>query len=212
MFVVSRKQTAAKPWHDDDVARTLNIANGLLSHLRDMPPEQRPDATTEGYLMRHYRCSKQRLRDRIADAEDRKRRRRPGHDLAAEWLETLRLIADELGEKLYAHTHKIAYDPGNRNAFNAQKFLIDKNERLFAATDATPGSGSGPEQFGLVSDIEQEVFDELTDAEEAQLAELIEAETQIKIKLSHIVRRVRKRLADRRVSDIDVETTDDVID
>ena len=209
---MSRKPNTVKPWHDNDVARTLNIANGLLTHVRGMDPKIRPTATTEGYLMQHYNCSRARMRERIADAEDRVRRRKQGYDLAANWLETLRLIGDELSEKLCARTYELAYDLSNRSAFNAQKFLIDKNDSLFAADVENTTRTDGGSEFGLISDIEQEVFDEMTDLEDAQVAELVEADAQIKIKLGHIVRRVRKRLADKRVNDIDTAATTDESD
>lgn len=199
----------ARPWHDDDEGKTLSIAEGALADLRDKPADYRPAATIETYLMNRYRCSRIRMKERIADAQDRVRRRRKGHDLAAMWLETLRLIGDELCEKLYAKTMAIADDTSNRNAFNAQKFLIEKNESVFAA-DMLPAAQQAPTN-SLVSEIEQEVFDAMTDVEEAQLTELIEAEASIKVRLGHLIRRIQKRLADQRVAADDeaTESTDD---
>jgi len=199
--VARNTKPTVKAWHDDDVAATLNTAEGALSDLRGKPPDYRPAATVETYLMQRYRCSRVRMKERIADAHDNVRRRRKGYDLAANWLETLRLIGDELCEKLYTKTADIAFDTNNRNAFNAQKFLIERNESVFEA-DTLPAAQQAP-THSMVSEIEQEVFDAMTDVEEAQLTELIEAEASIKIKLGHLLRRIQKRLADQRVADDD---------
>jgi hypothetical protein len=188
----TRRQPA---WHGGRTDETLTKAEGLLSKLRDTPPERRPEVLTASYLAKHYGCSVQRMRARIADAEAKQSK----EDEADLWLEVIYQIGNELGETLCAKTFAIARDTSNRNALTAQKFLLPKIDPATFGDDAEARTATEPR--ALISDIPQEVFDELT-AEEAQE---LESQEQVVLQslavVEQLVRRVQKRIADRRAEE-----------
>lgn len=186
-------------WSNGDPAKTLRLAEGLLARLRDAPAESRPDQTTAGYLARHYGVSIQKMKLRIADAEARRNR----DDLADNWLECIYQIGNELGERLLAKTFAIAHDTSNRNSFNAQKFLLNKLDPDVYSDSAETRTTTQAETRSLISDIEQEVFDEANEVEEAQLVEIEQTIAEAMIKLEQWTRRIRKRIADKRVQEIE---------
>lgn len=186
----TRNQSA---WHDGNVDKTLQLAEGLLTKLRDTPPERRPDQTVAGFLAKHYGCSVQRMKSRKEDAEAKRTR----EDEADLWLETIYQIGNELGETLLAKTFAIARDTSNRNALNAQKYLLPKiDPQVFGESEAQVVRA---ESRSLISDIPQEVFDELTDEEEGQVVEIEQAVAQQLTQLEQLIRRVQKRIAEQRV-------------
>jgi hypothetical protein len=194
MASTSRKRIV---WHGGDGHVAITRAEGLLQKLRDTAPEARPDQTTIGYLARHYHTSIQTMKQRIADAE----RSRSRNDQADAWLETLYQIGNELGETLLAKTFQIARDTSNRNAFNAQKFLLAKLDPEVYGDASETAAPATQESRSLISDVPQEVFDELNEIEEAQLVEIEQALAGQLVKLEQLVRRVQKRVADRRVTE-----------
>lgn len=190
-------------WHGGNLADAINRANGLLTKLRDTPPEHRPDQTTVGYLARHYGVSIQVMRARIADAEQK----RSSNDYADNWLECIYQIGNELGETLLAKTFQIARDTSNRSSFKAQQWLLAKLDPSVYGEAAETSVQQAPAR-SMLSDVPQEVFDDMSDEEEAQLVEIEQMFSNAQLLLTQWVRRRQKRVADHRVQEVDNDDND----
>lgn len=183
-------------WQGVHAPATFTLLEGLLSNLRDKPPEQRPDATLHGYLATHLHVSVNTIKARIENARLYQLR----DDDAAYFLELVYMIGNELSETLQAKAFAIARDPTNRNAFNAQKWLLPKiDPDVFG--EAAARTATGGEQSSLVSDVPQEVWDEINDEERVALEEIERTISENLVKMEHLVRRVQQRVATKRVDD-----------
>jgi hypothetical protein len=177
-------------WGD---AQTLKKMEGLLQTLRDQPPEQRPEQMVNVYLANMFGVSPRTMLQRLADAETN-----AGRDSLADYFCDLwRQIANVLGEAIHATVFKIAKDAGNRNAFNAGKWLAERNEPDVFGTQRE--AATHRDVGGAMSDIEQEVFDEMDATETLQLEEIERNIGGEMTKLGALVRRIRKRLAEKAV-------------
>ncbi len=185
-------------WHGGEFQSeaVLRQMEGLLAKLRDTPPEQRPEATVHSYLAKHLGTSVQTTKARIEDAKLHQHR-----DADADYfLDIVYRIGNELSESLVGKTFAIARDPSNRNAFNAQKWLLPKiDPDVFGEQSATKSTS---ESSSAISDIPQEAWDEATPEETAQIEEIERTISNELLKLEHIVRRLQQRVANKRVQDV----------
>jgi hypothetical protein len=111
------------------------------------------------------------------------------------------MIGNELSETLKAKMYQIARDVTNRNAFNAQKYLLPQVDPGVFGETATR-TATGAESSSLVADIPQEVWDEINEDERAQMEEIEHAVSEALVKMEHLVRRVQQRVANKRAEDV----------
>jgi hypothetical protein len=184
-------------WQGTHTPETFKRLEGLLSKLRDTPPEHRPEATVYSYLATHFGVSVQTMQARISNARLYQLR----DDEADYYLELVYMIGNELSESLVGKTFAIARDPTNRNAFNAQKWLLPKiDPDVFG--ESAGKTTTGGEASSLVSDVPQEVWDEISDEERTQMEEIEHTVSEALVKLEHLVRRVQQRVANKRAEDV----------
>jgi hypothetical protein len=190
-------------WHGGDPDRALSKAEGLLAKLRETPPEHRPKQMTIQYLAHQYHVSVQTMKGRVADAESKRRL----NDYADNWLEIIYQIGNVLGETTAAKTFAIAHDVSNRNAFNAQKFILERTDPTVYGATANTVEQAPARAF--ISDVPQEVFDDLDEVAEQQLAEIEQLFANAQLMLTQWVRRQQKKIADQRVQEVDADDTAD---
>jgi hypothetical protein len=184
-------------WQGTHTQETFAQLEGLLAELRKKPADQRPDATLHNYLAKHLEISVNAVKKRIDGARACQDR----DDDAAYFLELVFMIGNALSEHLQAKAFAIAKDTGNRNAFNAQKWLLPKiDPDVFGETAGRTATGG--EQSSLVADVPQEVWDEINDDERALLEEIERTISENLVKMEHLVRRVQQRVATKRVADV----------
>ena len=185
-------------WGAHDCERTLHMMEGLLSDLRGRKPQNRPAQVTHVYLAAQFGVSAPTMRSRLQDAMSKRAR----SDKADHFCELWAQIANVLGERISGTIYQIAVDPTNRNCLNAAKWMIERTDKeTYSMDEAKQARDAG----SAVADVPQEVWDELTDEEEAQLAEIEMAIDSEMHKLTRLVRRVQRRVADKRASDVEID-------
>lgn len=175
----------------------LRKMEGLLQKLRDTPPEHRPEQTTLVYLSTHLGCSVPTMRLRIADAEVCKRR----EDDADYFLELYYQLGNVLGESLAAKTFQIARDVNHRSALAAQKFLLPLIDP--DTYGDKPQVVEAQESNTMIKDVPQEVWDAATELEQHQIDDIAMTIDNALKQLSNLAARLTKRVADKRVAEVD---------
>jgi hypothetical protein len=173
---------------DEDIRRL----EGLAQSLGDMEARQRPKAEAADYVAQHLGVQRRLVQEWVRLARPASRR----NETAERFLCVFDAIARRLSEPLFDSVWSLA-TAGDRDAFRAATWLLPKVDPSRFDPAVADAQDDVEDDVFATSGVPQEVFDELTDVERAQIDALRKTVLEASSAYERLLKEAQTRLLQR---------------